>query len=262
MLGAYSSEWVKLRRRSMLLGGLGALAFTVFATVLTIERVVKTIPRGPGDHHFAVTAAQLSRPDGLVHGVTRSITLLGIVVLCLFAGAMASEYSQGTLRNLLVRQPRRLRFLAGKYLALVSFTTIAVILAIAVAVGVAFALAPSKGVDTSAWTTGAGISALWHSVLDVTLACLGYGTLGMVLAILLRSPVLAVAVGVGYILPGEAIINAAWSSGESWLPGQLLSTLAQGGTAAVSYDHAGLWLLLYGTVLATGTCVLFRRRDV
>lgn len=262
MLGAYSSEWVKLRRRSMLLGGLGALAFTVLATVLTIERVVKTIPRGEGDHRFAVTTAQLSAPDGLVHGVTRSITLLGIVSLCLFAGAMAGEYSQGTLRNLLVRQPRRLRLIAGKYLALASFMTIAVVLAMAVAVAVAFVLAPSKGVDTSAWTTSAGLTALWHAVLNVTLACLGYGTLGMVLAILVRSPVLAVGLGVAYILPGEAIINAAWASGQSWLPGQLLSTLAEGGTSSVSYEHAGWWLLLYGTVLATATCLLFARRDV
>lgn len=262
MLGAYSSEWLKLRRRSMLLGGLGALGFTVFATVLTIERVVKTIPHGPGDHRFAVTAAQLSKPDGLVHGVTRSITLMGIVALCLFAGAMASEYSQGTLRNLLVRQPRRLHFLAGKYMALVSFMTVAVALAIGVAVGVAFVLAPSKGVDTSAWTTSAGLTALWHSVLNVALACVGYGTLGMVLAIVLRSPVLAVAVGVAYILPGEAIVNAAWSSGQNWLPGQLLSTLAHGGTSAVSYGHAGWWLLLYGISIAVGTVLLFQRRDV
>jgi hypothetical protein len=33
MLGAFSSEWVKLRRRSMLLWGFGGgLLFTVFAT--------------------------------------------------------------------------------------------------------------------------------------------------------------------------------------------------------------------------------------
>lgn len=261
MLGAFSSEWLKLRRRSMLLGGLGALAFAVLATVLSIERVTKTIPTGRG-HDFAVTVAQLSQADGLVHGVTRSITLLGIVSLCLFAGAMASEYSQGTLRNLLVREPRRIRFLLGKYLALASFMTIAVLVAIAVAVGVAFALAPSKGVDTSAWTTSAGLTALWHAVLDVTLACLGYGTLGFALAILVRSPVLAVGLGVAYILPGEAIINAAWTSGPSWLPGQLLGTLAKGGTSAVSYVHAGGWLVLYGAVLAALIGTLFRHRDV
>ena len=39
MIGAFSSEWVKLRRRSMLVWGLGAgLLFSVFATALTIER--------------------------------------------------------------------------------------------------------------------------------------------------------------------------------------------------------------------------------
>jgi len=261
MLGAFSSEWLKLRRRSMLLGGLAALAFTILATVLTIERVSDTVARGRG-HDFAVTTAQLSRPDGLVHGVTSSITLLGIVALCVFAGAMAGEYSQGTLRNLLVREPRRLRFLAGKYVALASFMTIAVLVAITVGAAVAFALAPSKGVVTSAWTTSAGLSALWHAVLNVTLACIGYGTLGWALAILTRSPVLAVGVGVAYILPGEAIINATWSSAQNWLPGQLLSALANGGTSTVGYDHASLWLLIYAIVIAVATATLFARRDV
>ena len=45
MLGAYSSEWVKLRRRAMLLWGLGGgLFFAVLATVFTVERAVH--PRG------------------------------------------------------------------------------------------------------------------------------------------------------------------------------------------------------------------------
>ena len=101
-----------------------------------------------------------------------------------------------------------------------------------------------------------------HAVLNVTLACIGYGTLGWALAIVTRSPVLAVGIGVAYILPGEAIINAAWSSGENWLPGQLLTVLAQGGKSAVSYDHAGLWLVIYGMVLVAGTATLFARRDI
>ena len=157
--GAFASEWLKLRRRGLLLGGvLPLLAFTILVTVLTIERATKTLELGR--RGFRVSVDQLSQPDGLVHGLTSASTLLGIIVLGIFAMAMGSEYGYGTLRNLLVREPRRLRLLAGKYLALLVFGAVLVTVACAVSVAVSFALGPSKGVDTSAWTSSAGLHAL------------------------------------------------------------------------------------------------------
>jgi ABC-type transport system involved in multi-copper enzyme maturation permease subunit len=262
MLGAFASEWVKLRRRSMLIWGLGGgLLFSVFATVITIERTQRSFPPGQG-HRFHVTIAQLSQPDGLVRGVVEISNLLGIVALCLFAGASASEYSQGTLRNLLVREPRRVHLLSGKFLALALFFAVAVVLAIGVAAAVAFALAPSKGIDTSAWTSATGLNDLGQSILHVYLASIGYGILGTALAIILRSPPLAIALGVAYALPGEAIIDTLWDNGDRWLPGQLLSALAHGGTSSASYAHALVTLTIYTTIAATATLLLFRRRDV
>ncbi len=262
MLGAFSSEWVKLRRRSMLLWGLGGgLLFTVLATVFTIERATKTLTPDFHGRGFHITVAQLSQPDGLVHGIVDVSNLVGIVALCLFAGAVATEYSQGTLRNLLVRQPRRAQLLSGKFLALALFIGIAVVLAIAVAAAIAFALAPSKGIHTSAWTSSAGLSDFGQSILHVYLACIGYGVLGTALAIVLRSPAVAIALGVAYVLPGEAIINALWTNGDRWLPGQLLSALAHGGTSSASYSHALVTLTAYGVLVAAGTLVLFQRRD-
>jgi len=262
MFGAFSSEFVKLRRRSMLLWGFGGgLLFTVLATVFTIERATKTLAPDFHGHGFRITVAELSRPDGLVHGVVDVSNLVGIVALCLFAGAVATEYSQGTLRNLLVRQPRRAQLLSGKFLALAVFIGLAVVLAIAVAAGVALALAPGKGIHTSAWTSSTGLSDLVQAILHVYLACIGYGVLGTALAIVLRSPALAIALGVAYVLPGEAIINALWDNGDRWLPGQLLSALAHGGTSSASYGHALVTLIAYAVVVGTGTLVLFGRRD-
>ena len=140
MWGAYSSEWVKLQRRSMLGWGFGGgLFFPVLATIFTIERATKTLVIGPHGG-VRVTIAALEQPTGLVHGVVDVSSLIGIVSLCIFAGAFATEYSQGTLRNLLVREPRRTQLLSGKFLALVTFIAIVVIVAVGVAVAVAFAL--------------------------------------------------------------------------------------------------------------------------
>jgi ABC-type transport system involved in multi-copper enzyme maturation permease subunit len=179
MVGAFRSEWVKLRRRAVLLWGLGGgLFFTAVATVFTIERAVRTLTPGDHGHGVRITIAELSRADGLVHGFVDSSTLIGIVALCLFAGATASEYSQGTMSNLLVRQPRRAQLLIGKYLALAAFIVIAVVLAIVLAAVLGFILAPGKGVSTSAWTTSAGLNDLVQSFLHVVLACLATASSG------------------------------------------------------------------------------------
>jgi len=263
MIGAFTSELVKLRRRGVLLWGFGGgLLFTVLATVFTIERAVSTLTPGFHGHGFRITIAQLSRPDGLVHGVVDVSNLVGIVALALFAGATATEFSQGTLGNLLIRQPRRAELLSGKFLALALFIGLAVILAIAVASGLAFALAPGKGITTSAWTSSTGLSDLGQAILHVYLACLGYGIFGTALAVLLRSPGVAIALGVAWVLPIEAIITGAiWSAGDRWLPGELLSALAHGGNSSSSYGHALVTLGIYAVLAAAATLLLFQRRD-
>lgn len=261
LIGAFSSEWPKLRRRSLLLGGVGSLlAFTILVTTLGIERATTSLHferRG-----FRVSVAELSQPDGLVHGITSASTLLGIVVLGIFAAAFGSEYSQGTLRSLLVREPRRLRLLGGKLAALLVFGTLLVILACALSVATSFALAPSKGIDTAGWTSSAGLHALGTALGHMILSCLGYGLLGAALAILLRSPVVSLAVGVAWLLPAEAIIAAAWSDGARWLPGRLLDAIANGGSDSASFARAGVLLLVYGAAVLVGTGLVFRRRDV
>jgi len=263
MLGAFLSEWVKLRRRSMLLWGLGGtLFFTVLATLFTFERAVKTLTPGFHGHRFHVTIAELSRPNGLVHGIVDVSNLVGIVALALFAGATASEYSQGTLRNLLVRQPGRIKLLSGKFLAIALFVLIAIILAFVVAIAVAFAVGPGKGVHTSAWTSSSGLNDTFQAILHIYLAAIGYGVLGTALAVILRSPAVAITVGIAYALPGEQIILALWDNGNRWLPGQLLSAVAHGGTSVTSYSRALLIATLYAVVVAAGTLVMFQRRDV
>ena len=69
-----------------------------------------------------------------------------------------------------------------------------------------------------------------QALFHIYIAALGYGVLGTALAVILRSPAVAITIGVAYALPGEAIISALWDNGDRWLPGQLLSAVAHGGT--------------------------------
>ncbi len=259
---AFRSEWLKLRRRALLLGGAGSvIGFTVLVTVLGVARATSG-PSFGGGHGFRVSVAELSQPDGIARGFTNASGLLGIAVLGIFAASLGGEYTNGTLRNLLVREPRRLRLLGGSFAALAVFAVILVALAALASALVALALAPSKGIDTSGWRSSEGLQAWWSALWHVTLASLGYGTAGAVLAIAFRSPVIALAAGVAWMLPGEAILTAAWSDGASWLPRQLLDALAKDGTASASFARAVALLAVYGAVAVAVAATLFARRDV
>jgi ABC-2 type transport system permease protein len=262
MWGAFSSEWIKLQRRSLLLWGFGAgLLFPVLATIFTIERATRT-PQLFTGHGIHITYAVLEQPNGLVHGVVDVSSLIGIVSLCLFAAAFATEYSQGTLRNLLVREPRRIHFLLGKFLALVLFILIVVVVAVGVSVALAFILAPGKGISTTAWSSSAGIGDMFQAVFHAFLAAAIYGLFGAALGVLLRSPGLSIGIGIAWVIPIEAIIvGAIWSNGSNWLPGRLLAALAHGGNGDSTYHHALLMLVIYACAVAAGVLTLFNRRD-
>jgi ABC-2 type transport system permease protein len=262
MTRSFLSEWIKLRRPGMILGGAGTIVgFAILTVVLTLT-TASTTPTDQGPGGQGLTLEQLATADGLASILASAATFIGVVALSVFAMSIASEYSQGTLRNLLVRQPRRVRLLAGKLLALASFTTIAVIVAGIAAAATALLVAPTQDVSTAAWFTSAGWTALAAGLGNLLLATLGWGLLGALLGLVLRAPAAAVGVGLAWELPGELLVTAAWADGARWLPGQLLDTLAQGGTAAVTYGWAGLLLALYGVVAMVAGTTLFARRDV
>jgi ABC-2 type transport system permease protein len=261
MWRSFGSEWLKLRRPAMLLGGVGTIVGFAVLTVTLTFTTASTTPgdEGPGQ---GLTLAQLAAADGLVRTVGGAAELIGVVALAVFATSIAGEYAQGTLRNLLVRQPRRVRLLAGKLLALGSFASLAVVLAGVAATLTALVVAPSQDIATAAWFTSDGWAALGSGLGNLLLATVGWGLLGAPLALLLRSPAAAVGAGVAYALPFELLVSAAWDSGARWLPGQLLETLAEGGAATVTYGRAALLLAVYGVLAVVAGTTLFTRRDV
>ena len=153
---AFSSEWVKLRRRNLLVGsyvGL-ALAASLFAVLLFAQAPVG------GNGGGLPSLTQLAQPNGLIHGVNRAAVLLGIVAFGIAATQIANEYSLGTLRQLLVRQPRRPVLLAGKFLAVLTFMLGAVVFSSVVASVASVVMAHARHVPTAAWTSGAGVGDL------------------------------------------------------------------------------------------------------
>lgn len=268
MFPAFLASWTKLRRPALLWGTYGALAvLSSLITTLIFVNAGRTAiaPRGgrggpPGQG--TTTLASLAHSSGLLTGISSSVMLIGVVALCVAASQIAGEYSQGTLRTLLIRRPQRLQLLAGTWAALVTFMVGAVALAAVASGATALIAAQARGVDTSAWFTGDGVTGSLQTLGESALAIAGYTTLGAALGSILRAPVVAVAVAIGWLLPIEGILGSVIDGSTRWLPGSLLTAIASGGTATIALGAALVTTAAYLAVAMGTAGVLFKRRDV
>ena len=260
------AEWRKLRRPSLFIGSMGVVV-AVTALVVSLLFLLIDSEMGNAERGNRITREILALPTGISIGFSSSAGLLGIVALCVFAAQTAQEYTYGTLRSLLVREPRRVRLLLGKYAAMAIFGLIAVIISAVTSIALAFALSGTAKVPTEAWTTSAARTNMIETFGNVLLSTFGYGTIGMVLGLLLRSPISSISIGVGWLFIVESILSIAWSPSADWMPGSLLSIVANGGaplgaTDSLGYSDALLRVALMIGVGAFASGLLFKRRDV
>jgi ABC-type transport system involved in multi-copper enzyme maturation permease subunit len=218
--------------------------------------------QGNSDRGRQVSRDVLQLAGGSVYGFASVGGLLGIIALCVFAAQTAQEYTYGTLRNLLVRQPGRVRLLFGKLIAMKIFALIMIAISAIVSIGISYYLSDRAKVSTDLWFTSDGFHEIGKTLLNVTISVVYFGIIGMVLGLLLRSPISAISIGVLWILIIENLLGAVKPVFLKWMPGNQLSTIAQGGSPDISYSHAltlGTAYVLLGAVIAT---ILFSRRDV
>ena len=207
MIRVFFAEWCKLRRPTLLLGTMGAV-LGVTALVTSLLFLLIDSPRGNSDRGIIISRELLALPSGITIGFSSSAGLLGLVALCVFAAQTAQEYTYGTLRNLLVRQPRRITLLLGKFSAMTSFALISVIVSAIVSISLAYVLSGKAEVDTAAWSTSDARIAFLHTFINVFISVIAYGTVGMILGLLFRSPISAISLGVAWLLVIENIIAA------------------------------------------------------
>lgn len=256
-----SADLVVLRRRALLWGAYGAVGLiTALITVVTFATASGTgaLPAGPGAQGASV--ADLQSSTGMLSGLSSAVSILGVIALCVAAAHLAGMFASGTIRNSLVRSPGRVTLVAGKAAALSIFLLGAVLVATLAGLVSAYASAPMADIDTSAWTSSPGD--LIEGVGYVALAVLGYGLIGTCLGLAVRTPVPAVAIGIGWLLPIETILRGTVDGSARWLPGQLLSAVASGGTDDVALGMALVTLTAYLVIALTASTIWFVRRDV
>jgi ABC-type transport system involved in multi-copper enzyme maturation permease subunit len=257
----FKSEWRKLRRPTLFLGTLAAV-IGLTGLISSLLFLLLDSERGNGREGMIITRETLALPNGLYVGFANSAGLLGVIALCVFAAQTAIEYTNGTLRNLLVREPRRLLLLAGKYLAMISFALITVCFSAIVSVGISATLANVKDVNTDLWYTSSALSLFGSTFGNVLLSVISYGTVGMTLGLLLRSPISSISIALAWILVVENILSATVDGISKWLPGQLMSSIPVQFGVDFSYSWALIGSASYLLISGAAAAILFKRRDV
>jgi ABC-type transport system involved in multi-copper enzyme maturation permease subunit len=155
-----------------------------------------------------------------------------------------------------------MKILIGKLISMVLFGLIMISIAAVISIAISYILAPGANVSTDLWFTSAGVEAIFTTFVNVTISVVAFGIVGMVLGLLLRSPISAISFGVLWILIIEVLLMAVKNSLQSWLPGAQLSAIASGGSPDLTYTHALTVGGIYVAVGAIVASVLFVRRDV
>jgi ABC-type transport system involved in multi-copper enzyme maturation permease subunit len=261
MWNVLRGELIKLRRPSLSISTIAAVTF-VTGLVTSLLFLLVDSPSGNGERGIRIGRDVLTLPTGASLSFSNSAGLLGIVALCIFAAQTAQEYTYGTLRNLLVRQPSRMKILLGKLGAMKLFAIAMVTFSGVLAISLSYLLAGVKDISTAAWSTTDARSAIAQGFVNVLLATIGYGIFGMILGLLFRSPISSISIGVIWNLIIEGLLSAFVKDIDRYFPGQLLSTVAQGGSDKISYQYA---LITSYSFLLAGLAIvafLFKKRDV
>lgn len=260
-----AAEAVKVLRRRTIwitLAVLGAVA--VGGTTLSImaaEPVAGPGGSGPGPDALLTTQSLADAGGGTaVFGQTVAFTY--VFLLAVFVAAVASEFTRGTFRTMLLHQPSRGRLLAGKVSVLVGYAFGAAVLGAVLSWITARLIAPSQGIDTSQWVTVDGLVAGAEDLGRVALFLIGVAIFATTVGVLARSVPIGVGVALVWSGPIENILGDGWTQAEGWFPGLLLRAVLLPGSTDTSTARALVILAVYAAIALTITAVALRRRDV
>jgi ABC-2 type transport system permease protein len=260
----FRSEFIRIWRPAYFYGGFGAMAGFAALISVFIYTAAKTgppVPTASGQAAGFASVAQLASPGGFVAPLAVISRPAGVIMLALWAIAVATDYSTGLIRIVVQAYPRRVQLMAGKIMALAAFTIIAATIAYLVMIFCARPLARLEGINVEHWHTDFA-SHFLKGYLDFTVAMLVWGLIGLMLAVLTRSSALAIGIGIGFLLVVESLISIVAANAAKYLPGGTLTTLVQGGTDGFPWGAAAAVVVLYGAIAAAVSLLVFRARDI
>ncbi len=264
------AELLKLRRPAVVIGGGAVLPLLAVLSTVLVFATAKSAPSGPGrlgappgaGGASTVAFSRLGEAGGLSLGFASAGALVGLLVFVMFIASFSGEYGQGTIRSLLVREPRRARLILGKLVALLLVTALSLLAAEVLSGCAALVMAHIRSVPTSAWFGGDGLVRLAADYGNALTSAAMFGVVGATLGVLLRATPLALGVGFVWVGPFEHILQIGWSGAGRWMPGLVFDTVGSGGAATVAFSRALGLGAVYAVIAGALAAVTFLRRDV
>jgi ABC-2 type transport system permease protein len=249
-----------LRRRTFVIATIGSMLFALVAT-LTVFASAKAVGTS-NSRQGGTTLAKLAESGGGTQAFAVGASFAGFLVFVTFIAVVAAEFSGGTFRALLLRDPHRLRVIVGKVVGLLIVAAGVAALTEVFSFLASLVLAPTKDISTSAWFSFAGLRSAAHDFGTVFAGITGWAIFGSTLAVIFRSAPLALGAGFAWAGPFENIVVDSWSTGYRVFPGQVLASLIRGGTVELGFTRAAVTATLYAGVAVVGGLFLLSRRDV
>ncbi len=260
MIRTVRAELVKLTRARVLVAtGVLAAAFATLTTLLVFLSA-KDTPSGRGDRLQSL--AELAHAGGATQAFATGVSFAGLLLFVVMIANMSSEFGQGTIRSLLMRQPHRVRLLAGKLAALVIFVAGFLLVSEVLTWVISAVVAPTQDVATSQWYTLSGFGQAGADFGRALFGASAWMLLGTMVAVLVRSTPLALGIGIAWAGPGEHITQNAWSGAGKWFPGLSLEAVASSGTDVVTQGRALLMATIFAVAALVASMTVFSRRDV
>jgi ABC-type transport system involved in multi-copper enzyme maturation permease subunit len=260
LLNSYRSEWILLNRRRLwtVMGAVTA-AFTVLATMVSLS----TAESYAGGENVGLVLEALVGAGGATAAVVFSIGFAFILVLAAFASIAGNEFTRGTLRAALTKQPNRWLLIAGKLGARVTVASILMLVALVVGALTAAVYAPTQDISTDGWFT---LAALGDSVADygrLLVFVVMFALIGTTIAVLVRSTPVALGIGLLWFGPFENVIGEGRAYAERWFPGLVLRSLVQpDNPESLATGTVLATLGAYAAVCISVIAVVMARRDV
>jgi ABC-type transport system involved in multi-copper enzyme maturation permease subunit len=248
-----------VRRRTVIAAALASLAFATVSTLTVFSSASGNVVQS---RQGGTTLSQLAGHGGGTEAFAVGASFMGFFVFVTFIALMASEFSGGTFRSLLLRNPHRLRVIVGK---------VAGILLVAAAVTAMFELctfvlsvvvAPTQDVATGPWFSLRGVADAAADYVTVLAGVAGWAIFGTLLTVIFRSAPLALGVGFAWAGPFENIVVDSWHTGYRVFPGQVVGSMMRGGTVELGMGRATVTATLYAALAAATALLLVSRRDV
>jgi len=248
-----------VHRRTLLIMAAASLLFSLVAVLSVFSSIESS---GVASRRGGTTLAALAGHGGGTEAFAVGASFVGFFVFVTFIALLAGEFSGGTFRALLLREPHRLRVIIGKLAGILLVAAAAVALAEAFTFVLSLIMAPTKDIATTDWFSLRSLGDAGRDYVTVFAGVAGWAIFGTTLAVIFRSAPLALGVGFAWAGPFENITVDSWHAGYRFFPGQVLGSLIRGGTAELGLGRALLTASLYAAVAATVTLALVSRRDV